>query len=148
MTETSAAQTWMRSLLAADTSLIALLGTPVTGYTHSIYDSVAPQTADFPYLIMELVRPGLDHIKLQMATTVMTNLRFFVKAVFEDAKTARANEAADKIAAALKEKEVNQNGYGMNVFQIEPFSYPEDDGGKIFQHAGAIYEVIVRPETL
>ena len=148
MTESAASLKWLRGLLGADSTLVGLLGAPLSGYTYAIYDSVAPEKAPFPFVIIQAILPGLDHVKLHMATTVMSNLRFTIKAVLEDQKTARANEVADRIALLLKNKSTNADGYGMNVFQIESFSFPEDDGGKMFQHAGGIYEVIVRPETL
>ena len=148
ITPVGAAQKYLIQLLVLDSTLMGLLGTAISGYNQAVYDSVAPQPAKFPLVVMQLIIPGLQHDKLQEATTVMTRLRFFVKIIYEDHQTIKASEGAQRIQLALKEKVTNQDEYAMNVFEVDTFSYPEDDGGKIYYHAGGIYEVIVRPENL
>lgn len=130
--------------LAGDSTLNALLGTPAPNYAKSIYYGVAPQGANFPFVIFNKQdgRP----------TEAFTDPSAFETDIWMVRGTDRgtAGQALDaveaiqaRVAALLNDAALQVSGSTvMYLRRQSDMDFTEDEDGVIYRHAGSLYRLV------
>lgn len=131
--------------MSADTTLVAMLGTPPAGYSKSIYYQRAPAGAGFPYVIFQKQASTPRYAFKQRA---YDNDVWLIKGVTRsDPKTAGSADDVDNIAsrldALLTDATLSISGKTQLYLRRESdVDYPEDADGVVYLHAGSLFRLI------
>lgn len=133
--------------LAGDTTLNALLGTPAPNYTKAIYYEVAPESAEFAFVIFQK-QAGTPTYAL--ADVALNDEVWTVKGVGKDSQLATGMDAAEQIAARvdflLSDGTISIAGAGERYLRRESdVDYSEVSDGVAYRHAGAMYRLVLEP---
>lgn len=125
--------------LAGASSLTALLAAGTAG----VFENVAPQNEDVPYVVFNAQSPSTPLYAFGSATVKLEDAIYQVKGITEGHSAAAAGTIADKINDALNGATLTITGYtSLQIGRIQDIDYPEVvQGGKRFNHRGALYRV-------
>ena len=129
--------------LTGASALTALL----TGGTAGVFESVAPEGEDPPYVVFNVQSPSTPAYTFGAASVKYEDAIFQVKAITEAHSAASAGTIADKIDDALNGATLTITGYTQLLCaRVQNIDYPElAAGGKRFNHRGGLYRVMARP---
>lgn len=135
--------------LAGDTTLNNLLGAPAPGYSKSIYYEVAPEGADFPYVIFSK-SSGIPTYSMTGGTADPNTEVWMAKGV--DRATATQNTAdpvdgiSTRLDALLTDATLSISGRTLMWLRRESdIDYSEVVDGVTYRHSGADFRLISRP---
>lgn len=131
--------------LAGDSTLNALLGTPATGYTKSIYYEDAPTGAGFPYIIFNK-QAGTP--RYAMAANAMDTEVWLIKGVdkMDKARTLSADgvdNISSRLDALLTDAALSISGKTQLYLRRDSdLDYAEITDGATYRHAGSNFRLI------
>ncbi len=131
--------------LAGDTTLTAMLATPPSGYSQSIFHQVAPKGAGHPYVIFQQQSETPVHA-MKGGASVFSSELWLLKAVDHSGSSDAADEIDGRIKALLNDGALSISGASLMYLRRESgVEYPEVIDGEIYRHRGALYRVISQP---
>lgn len=123
--------------LKGDATLTGLLANG----TASIYQSVAPQEADPPYVVFNQ-QAETDAYTLSQRS--WENSIYLVKAVTQGTSPAAAGTIAERIDTVLTDGALSVSGHThMYTRRTATVDYPEVDRGVTYRHAGGLFRIYV-----
>lgn len=126
--------------LSGDGTLTALLGTPPTGVTKSIYHQEAPEGAAFPYVIFNK-QAGTPYYALK--SLAMDDEVWMVKGVDHSGGADSVDAIATRLNALLTDGSISISGSTQLYLRRESdVEYGEVTDGERYKHAGALYRLI------
>jgi hypothetical protein len=126
----------IRAKLAGDTGLTTALGGT------AIYEALAPQGTDPPYVIYNK-QSGAP--KYTLGGSAFENQTYMVKVVTEAASMASAGSIHERVNGALTDGALTLTGRTQLYLRREnDVEYVETTDGKRFNHSGALYRVITQ----
>lgn len=133
----------LKSALYSRLSSDATLGALLSG-TAAVYESVAPQGADAPYVVFNAQSPGID--SETFGGRSWTDSVYLVKAVTEGDSSAAAGTIAARIDTLLENAPLTLSGTASNLYlrRTTAVDFPEVDSGKKFRHLGGLYRIVVQ----
>lgn len=145
MIEIQAADTFVYSALAADSTLTGLIG----GSTQ-IFNQTAPDGTNPPYVVFDN-KPSTDTITNGLVR-VMASFQCTVQAViYEDGATGDTKLTADQIAGLIQTdlftNGVAQNGYWITCYRSRPFNRGQYVKNRAYRLVGATFTLNLRPLT-
>ena len=135
MYETLIAEKWLKATLEADSPLMAQV--------HGVYGYLAPETAEYPFVLFELA-PGTntnDTIGLG-GTRIKTNLEYLVQVVSETNSFEPLSPIAERIDAVLHQKTGSvAGGNVLSCVRGAPYAEVEinEVSIKVYRHLGGAY---------
>ena len=134
MAETLVAESWLYTVLAADTALAAVVGTRIYGY-------LAPPTATMPYVVYQQ-QAGHD-VRGTGPTRIMADMLYVVRGIAEtNSFTGNLETIANRIDAVLQAASgTNVRGVVVACVREQPFSLVESTSEGQFRHLGGIYRL-------
>ncbi len=129
--------------LAGDSTLNSYLNTPPAGYAHSIYYEVAPDGADYPFVIFQK-QAGTPQFGLNDTAPIVAEV-WMIKAVDRDATTADVAEAiGERVKVLLDDASLNVSGVTHRFLRYESDTdYAEVlDNGLRYTHSGSFFRLI------
>lgn len=140
---TTAVRRALYGKLAGDTTLTNMLGTPGAGFNKAIYFSVAPEDAQFPYVLFSK-QAGTPTYALTRGTPAYQDDVWQVKGVDHpsstDSDTAEAIQA--RLLALLTDTTLSISGE--DLLYLRPYSdvqFAEAQSGEIYHHAGGLFRL-------
>lgn len=128
--------------MAGDATLDALLATPPTGYSHNVFYQVAPDAADYPFVIFNR-QAGTPSYALGGRT--MDSEVWLVKAVDRSDTADAADAIASRLNALLTDGTVSISGGTQLYLRRESdLDYSEVTDGVAYRHAGSLYRLIFK----
>lgn len=140
MDEIGAITTWFDARFTGDATLMAL----ITGVFHN----QAPPNQTFPYVIFEF-NNGDDHGAIGGGgARIYSFMDYNIKAVTTGQSVLLATQIMSRVDTLLHnyKGQVTFDGDVYNIgtaMRIAPFSYPEEDSGKRYNHHGGLYRFFV-----
>lgn len=133
----------LKAALYSRLSSDATLGALLSG-TAAVYEGVAPQEADAPYVIFNPQSPGVDY--QTNGGRAYTESVYLVKAVTEGGSSAAAGTIAARIDTLLEAAPLTLSGTASNLYlrRTAQVDYPEVDSGKKYRHLGGLYRIYVQ----
>lgn len=126
--------------MAGDSTLNALLGTPPTGYSKSIYYQQAPQGAQFPYVVFSK-QAGTPRYGL--GARAYDNDIWLIKAVDRNDTADPTDNIASRLDALLTDSTLSISGRTQLYLRRESdIDYPEEVDGVTYRHAGSNFRLI------
>lgn len=135
--ETLAVKQWLYGVLSADTTIKSYVST-------RIYDTVAPQGATYPFVIIATMAPGND-LQVVGAARIWTEGVWLVKGVAQAATFGgNLQSLAARMDALLhKAQGTVSNGTVYACVRQQPFEQVEVvEGGVQYRHLGGVYRVM------
>jgi hypothetical protein len=127
--------------LAGDSTLNALLGTPATGYSKSIYYAQAPDNATFPFVVFNK-QSGVP-TEAFGAPSVMENDIWLIKGLDRSTSADTAEAIQARIAVLLNDASLSiSGGTLMYLRRQSDVEYPEVNEGVQYHHAGSLYRLV------
>lgn len=131
--------------LAGDTTLTNLLGTPAAGRNKSIYFGYAPDTAQYPFVVLnkQAGTPTYTHATKPAYETDV----WLVKVVDRNTDTDPAEAASARLNALLTDGSLSIAG-GDTVMWLRRESdvdYQETAEGVSYVHSGSLYRLVYEP---
>lgn len=122
------------------------LTTLLNAGTAGVFETLAPQNEDPPYVVFNAQSPSTPQYAFGTAVK-WEDAIYQVQAVTEGHTAAAAGTIADKIDDALNGATLTITGYtSMYVARVQTVDYPElAAGGKRFNHRGGLYRILARP---
>lgn len=131
--------------MAADVTLVALLGPPPSGFSKGIYYQAAPDGAEPPYIIFNK-QSGTP--RYAIGERLYDNEIWLIKAIDRDDTPGKASaDTADAIASRLDvlltDGTISISGATQLYLRRESdVEYPETVDGVTYHHAGANFRLI------
>lgn len=126
--------------MSGDVTLTAMLASPPTGRSKSIYYQRAPQGADFPYVVFS--KQSGTAIYGLTARAYDTEV-WLVKAVDRSEDSDVAENIASRLDALLTDGTLSISGRTQLYLRRESdVDYAEDSDGVTFHHAGSLFRLI------
>lgn len=130
--------------LSGDTTLNGLLGAAPSGYSKSIYYEVAPEGADFPFVVFSKQASTPSYA---LASRVLDEDVWLIKGVGRSEASHADADAVDAIAsrldALLTDGTISISGRIQLYLRRESdVDYAEVEDGVIYQHAGSLYRLM------
>lgn len=133
MAETLVAESWLYSVLAADSQLAATVGTRIYAY-------IAPEVAAFPYVVYQN-QAGRD-VRGVGPLRIMANMLYVVKAVGQTSSFGTLEAAANRIDAVLQAASgTNVRGTVIACVREQPFALVESLSAGQYRHLGGVYRL-------
>lgn len=142
MFEPLIAKTWLRATLAADSTLVALIG---GAGSPRIYDAPAPESAAYPYVVYKPYTPGRD-LAVIGGIRVWSELLYIVKAVHRAESYADPLQTlAERIDALLhRASGAVTGGQVIACVRVSPLELPELKNSVNYRHLGGVYQLQVQ----
>lgn len=142
MLEPLVAKQWLRATLAADATLVALIG---GAGAPRIYDGPAPQDAVYPYVVFQPYTRGRD-VSAIGEIRIWSELPYIVKAVHRAESYADPLKTiAERIDALLhRASGAVDGGQVIACVRTSPLEYPEVKISVQHRHLGGIYRLQVQ----
>lgn len=122
------------SKLTGDTTLTALLSAST-----AIYHAVAPDTADYPFVIFNK-QSGVP--RYTFAAKAFDNELWLVKGVDRNSTANAADDIASRLDALLTDGALTISGETqMSLRRESDVEYTETEGDQTYRHAGALYRL-------
>jgi hypothetical protein len=126
--------------LSGDVTLNALLGTPATGYSKSIYYQLAPQGANFPCVILSK-QAGTPRYAL--GERAYDNDVWLIKGVDKNLSGDPVDNVASRLDALLTDGTISISGRTQLYLRRESdIDYSEVVDGTVYRHAGSNYRLL------
>lgn len=126
--------------LAGDTTLNALLGTPPSGWSKSIFYETAPQSAPFPYVIFNKQSGTPSYA---MSGSPMENDIYLVKGVDRSDSADGVENISDRLHALLTDSSLTISGRTHLYLRRESdVDYSEVVDGVTYRHSGSLYRLV------
>ena len=127
-------------VMAGDTTLNALLGTPPTGFAKSLYYQQAPQGAGFPYVIFQH-QAGTP--AYAMAERAYENDVWLIKGVDRSTNADPVDTIASRLDALLTDGTLSISGQTQLYLRRESdVSYQETVDGVRYLHSGSLFRLM------
>jgi hypothetical protein len=127
--------------LAGDTTLNALLGTPPTGYSKSIYHQEAPDGANYPFVVFQ--KQSGTPTEAMGVPSALENDIWLVKAIDRGSSSDTAEAAQARVQVLLNDASLSISGSTLLYLRRQSdVEYPEVDNGVRYSHAGALYRLV------
>lgn len=137
--------------LAGDTTLNNLLGTPAPDFAKSIYHQVAPDKANYPFVIFNR-QAGTPSYAFTKPSALETDI-WLVKAIDSDSEDAdagkqifsadRAESIAARINALLTDAALSISGAKLlSIRRQSDVDYEETEDGVSYRHCGSLYRLV------
>lgn len=130
--------------LAADATLVAMLGTAAEGHTAAVYHRKAPEGAAMPYVIFNKMS-GLDRYTL--GTRVYTDYVYAIKGVCESPTDSPSGKVASLISERIDailgiDGTLTISGHTQIYCRaIGDIDYPEPKADRVYSHVGKQYRI-------
>jgi hypothetical protein len=127
--------------LAGDTTLNALLGTPPTGYSKSIYHRQAPDNAAYPFVVFNK-QSGVP-TEAFADPSALENDVWLIKAV-DRSTSADASEAiAARVITLLNDASLSISGSTLLYLRRQSdVEYSEVQNGVSYEHCGSLFRLV------
>ena len=131
--------------MAGDTTLVAMLGTPPTGYSKSIFHQQAPSGGEFPYIIFQK-QSGTP--RYAIGARAYDSDLWLVKGVDRpsgprDNTADRVDAIASRLDVLLTDSTLSISGRTELLLRRESdVEYLETEDGVFYRHAGATFRLI------
>ena len=126
--------------LAGDTTLNNLLASPPQGWSKSIYYQVAPEGAQFPFVVFN--RQDGRPTEAFGDPSALENDVWLVKAVDRATSADTAEAIAARVAALLNDASLSVSGATLLYLRRQSdVDYAEVDKGVAYRHAGSLYRL-------
>jgi hypothetical protein len=126
--------------LAGDSTLNALLATPPTGRTKSIYYQQAPSTANYPYVIFQK-QAGTPRYSFK--ANAFDDEVWMVKGVDRNDDADPVDSISSRLDALLTDGTITISGKTELYLRRESdLDYEETVGDQRFLHAGSLYRLV------
>lgn len=136
----AAAALWTK--LTGSTALTTLLSGGTA--SPSVYENLAPENADPPYVVFNAQSPSVPEWTLSRVG--FENAIYQVKGITDDHSAKTAGQIADQIDAALTDQTLTITGYTLlSLRRIANIDFPEIESGKQFNHRGGLYRLRAQP---
>jgi len=127
--------------LAGDSTLTTSLGVAAPGYTQAIYHEVAPEGAQFPYLIFQ--KQAGTPTGTFGVPSAMENDVWLVKAVDRSTTADAAEAIAKRVADLLNDASLSISGATLCYLRRESdVQFPEVVDGVTYRHAGSLFRLV------
>lgn len=132
--------------LAGDTTLNNLLGTPAPGYSKSIYYRMAPDGAQFPFVLMSK-QDGRPAEAFGDPSAFETDI-WLIRGVDRGASADTAEAIQARLAALLNDAALSISGSAlMYLRRRSDVDYPEFpevevESGVMYHHAGSLFRLV------
>lgn len=126
--------------LSGDTTLNALLETPAPGFSKSIYYELAPEGAQFPYVIFNK-QSGTPRYSL--SSLAMDNDVWMVKGVDRSDSADAVDTIASRLDALLTDGALSISGKVQLYLRRESdLDYAEVTDGTAYRHSGGLFRLV------
>lgn len=126
--------------LAGDTTLTALLGTPATGYSQSIYYQRAPANAGYPYVIFNK-QSSVPRYALK--TRAFDNDVWLIKGVDRRDTADGVDSISTRLDDLLTDATLSISGKTHDYLRRESdVDYAETVDGVTYRHSGSLFRLI------
>jgi len=127
--------------LAGDTTLTAMLATPPTGFSQSIYYQQAPENAAYPFIILsKQVATPTDAFKTPGAFDTDV---WLVKAIDRNQTADLAEQIQARIVVLLNDATLSISGRTlMGLRRQSDTDYSEVQDGERYIHAGSLFRLV------
>jgi hypothetical protein len=127
--------------MAGDTTLNALLATPPSGYSKSIYHQQAPGGAQFPFVVFQK-QAGTPTEAFGDPDAMDTDV-WLIKAVDRSTSADGAEAVQARLQALLNDATLSISGATLLYLRRQSdVEYPEVSDGVTYNHAGALYRLV------
>jgi hypothetical protein len=127
--------------MAGDTTLNALLASPPSGWSKSIYHQQAPGGAQFPFVIFQK-QAGTPTEAFGDPDAMDTDV-WMVKAVDRSTSADGAEAIQARLQALLNDATLSISGATLLYLRRQSdVEYPEVSDGVTYNHAGALYRLV------
>lgn len=127
--------------LAGDTTLNALLATPPSGWSKSIYYQQAPANAQFPYVVFNK-QSGVP-TEAFGAPSALENDVWLVKGIDQSASADTAESIQARIKTLLNDASLSISGATLLYLRRQSdVDYPEVSDGETYVHSGSLYRLV------
>jgi hypothetical protein len=127
--------------MAGDTTLNALLATPPSGYSKSIYHQQAPGGAGFPFVVFQK-QAGTPTEAFGDPDAMDTDV-WLIKAVDRSTSADGAEAVQSRLQALLNDATLSISGATLLYLRRQSdVEYPEVSDGVTYNHAGALYRLV------
>jgi len=116
---------------------------PATGYTKPIYHQQAPDTAGFPFIILNR-QSGTRVGETFGDPEVVEEDIWLIKAVDRSTSADTAEKIADRVQTVIVDANLSGNLGSINVWYLRRESdvqYSEVTAGVVYQHCGGLYRL-------
>lgn len=138
---TTTAKRGIYGKLAGDTTLNNLLATPPSGYSKSIFYEAAPDSAGYPFVLMNK-QDGRPTETFGDPSAFETDI-WMVKAIDRGASADVAESVQARLAALLNDAALSISGSTvMYLRRQSDMDYAEDVNGVVFHHSGSLYRLV------
>lgn len=134
---------WIYPVLSADTAGAGSLGVLSPGITSRVYDTNAPHTATFPYIVFHLQAAGEDLMTMQ-AHRIWAQLLMTVKVVGKEQAFSVLSPIMGRVDFLIHAKVATVAGAGelFAFYRDRPIRFSEKDSGITYQHVGGVYRAL------
>jgi hypothetical protein len=127
--------------MAGDTTLNALLASPPSGWSKSIYHQQAPAGAQFPFVVFQK-QAGTPTEAFGDPDALDTDV-WMVKAVDRSTSADGAEAIQARLQALLNDATLSISGATLLYLRRQSdVEYPEVSDGVTYNHAGALYRLV------
>jgi hypothetical protein len=127
--------------MAGDTTLNALLASPPSGWSKSIYHQQAPGGAQFPFVVFQK-QAGTPTEAFGDPDAMDTDV-WMVKAVDRSTSADGAEAVQARLQALLNDATLSISGATLLYLRRQSdVEYPEVSDGVTYNHAGALYRLV------
>ncbi len=128
--------------MAGDATLTAMLGTPATGYTQSIYHQEAPKNAGFPFIAFNL-QAGVYAHAMQGGANAFEDDLWLIKGVDRSPSADIVDGIASRLEALLSDGLLTISGRTqMWLRPQQPVEYSEVLDGEMYRHSGRLFRLV------
>lgn len=127
--------------LAGDTTLTNLLATPPAGFSKSIFYQAAPESAPFPYVILNK-QAGVPTDVFTKAGAFETDV-WLAKGVDRSASADVVEQIQARLKTLLNDAALSISGYGLMMLRRQSdVDYLEVVDGETYRHAGSLFRLM------
>jgi len=139
---------WLLGLLSGNPTLVAALAAPPTPYTSqgSIYATMAPDDALFPYVIYALL--SSQDMKTQQGITTEINHIYTIQGFSNNPDESPVLQVRALINNSIDGQAATVSGFKMNCIRQQGLAQAYIYQGNRYYQAGARYLVKMRPQVL
>lgn len=128
--------------MAGDSTLVALLGTPPTGFSKAIYYQVAPKGTTGAYVIFQK-QAGTPRYTFKTGHAAIDDELWLIKGVGEAGSADEVDNIASRLDALLTDGALTISGATQLELRRESdVDYSEEVDGVIHRHSGSLYRLL------
>lgn len=134
---------WIYRLLSANSALVALLATPISGRTFSIFTSSPPVGSPFPFVRYDRIQ-GVPFSLIQESTLAVASYLYLIKVVTDGPEEAPGQDIFESVQATLETVSATQDGYLVTCVMEDDYLFTEERDGRYYKHIGGYFRIRVR----